>query len=54
MEAVRDDGSFVLPALKNLERRAKELIQNIDHMGGIVIDSYMKLFPDRDSSEKST
>jgi hypothetical protein len=41
---VRDDGSFVLPALKNLERRAKELIQNIDHMGGIVID-IMKLFP---------
>ncbi len=42
--SVRDDGSFVLPALKNLERRAKELIQNIDHMGGIVIDM-MKLFP---------
>ncbi len=41
---VRGDGSFVLPALKNLERRTKELIQNIDHMGGIVID-IMKLFP---------
>ena len=41
---VRDDGSFILPALKNLDRRAKELIQNIDHMGGIVID-IMKLFP---------
>lgn len=41
---VRDDGSVVLPALKNLDRRAKELIQNIDHMGGIVID-IMKLFP---------
>ncbi len=42
--SVRDDGSFVLPALKNLERRAKELIQNIDHMGGIVIE-ITKLFP---------
>ncbi len=41
---VRDDGSFVLPALKNLERRAKELIQNIDHLGGIVIE-ITKLFP---------
>jgi hypothetical protein len=42
--STRDDGSFVLPALKNLERRAKELIQNIDHMGGIVIE-VTKLFP---------
>lgn len=42
--SVRDDGSFVLPALKNLERRAKELIQNVDHMGGIVIN-IIKLFP---------
>lgn len=42
--SVRDDGSFVLPALKNLERRAKELIQNIDHMGGIVIE-ITRLFP---------
>jgi hypothetical protein len=42
--SIRDDGSFILPALKNLERRAKELIQNIDHMGGIVIE-ITKLFP---------
>lgn len=42
--SIRDDESYVLPTLKNIERRAKELIQNIDHMGGIVID-IMKVFP---------
>jgi len=40
---VQDDGSFILPSLKNLERRAKELIQNIDHMGGVIID-ILKIF----------
>ncbi|MCX6747724.1 MAG: hypothetical protein NTW98_02135 [Candidatus Nomurabacteria bacterium] len=41
---LKEDGSLVLPTLKNLERRAKELIQNIDHMGGMVID-ILRLFP---------